>query len=105
MEIRTTYTVKGSKGQDKTFPTKTEAEAYLANEDLVNCAAESLKQYFKKKNLHETGLTFWSPDCFARFIAENADHLVGICEFWISDYDKKRLAHNYEEYLEKEWER
>ena len=46
MEIRTTYTVKGSKGQDKTFPSKTEAEAYLANEELVKSAANHLEELF-----------------------------------------------------------
>ena len=59
MEIRTTYTVKGSKGQDKTFPTKTEAEAYLANEELIKSAANTLEELFRnKRNLQEHGLTF-----------------------------------------------
>ena len=103
MDIRTTYTVKCN-GEDHTFDSKKAAEDYLANEELIDSAAEHLKQYFKKKNLHETGLTFWTPESFARFIAENADHLVGICEYWISDYDKERLAQNYKDYLKKEWE-
>ena len=49
MEIRTTYTVKGSKGQDKTFPSRTEAEAYLANEELVKSAANHLEELFLLK--------------------------------------------------------
>ena len=103
MEIRTTYTVKGSKGQDKTFPSKTEAEAYLANEELVKSAANHLEELFRnKRNLQERGLTFWSADDLARFISNNAELLIGICEFWIDDYSKARLAQNYAEYLEEE---
>ena len=102
MEIRTTYTVKCN-GEDKTFPTKTEAEADLAKEELINSAAVHLEELFKnKRNLQERGLTFWSADALARFIEKNNSLLIGICEFFIDDYDKRRLAHNYAEYLEEE---
>ena len=57
-----------------------------------------LDQYFKLTNLHERGLTFWSADDLARWLHKNADHIGGICELWISEEFKKRLAEVYSDF-------
>ncbi len=53
MGIRNTFTVKDSKGEDKTFNTVQEAEAFYIKEGQIKVVELELDQYFKLTNLHE----------------------------------------------------
>ena len=95
--IRTTYSVKDSKGEDNTFETVKEAESFYVKERQIEVVGLELDQYFKMTNLHERGLNFSSADDLARWLQKNADHISGLCEIWLSEESKRRLAEVYAE--------
>ena len=82
MEIKTTYTVKSSKGEyhDKTFDTMGEAEAFYINEQKINQAASKLEPLVKRRNMSEMGLQFSNADDLARWLQNKSDLLIEVIE-------------------------
>ena len=80
MEIKTTYTVKSSKGEyyDKTFDKMEEAEAFYINEQKINEAASKLEPLVKRRNMSEMGLQFSNADDLARWLQNKSDLLIEV---------------------------